>query len=170
MLFTFTCKSAFHLYCSMYESVIVRNVSFLSVLESALTFKWTTHDAGGLDHTSPNSRVFTLRLLHEQAVRVHQVKGSTAQELSLRQGLPGIRKPPQRSQPLTLEQGIQQRQLCWISAWVLTCVKGNLEDYRCFNCFKNPKATSNCSYLNIKGVTIKFPELAMLPNPLVRFA
>ena len=25
---------------------------------------------------------------------------------------------------------------------------------------------TNCSYLNIKGVTIKFSELAMLPNPL----
>ena len=40
-------------------------------------------------------------------------------EHSLRQGLPGLREPPRRSQPLTLNQGIQQRQLFWISAWVL---------------------------------------------------
>ena len=61
-----------------------------------------TDDAGGLDDTSPNSSVFTPKLLHEQAVRVHQMTKrdpllKSKMELCLRHGLPGIRKPPQRS-------------------------------------------------------------------------
>ena len=34
-------------------------------------FKWTTDECGGLDDTNPNACVFTLKPLHEQAVRVH---------------------------------------------------------------------------------------------------
>ena len=96
-------------------------------------------------------------------MRVHQDLKS---ELSLRQGLPGIRKLPKRSQPLTLEQGIQQRQLCWISAWVLQCVKQTSKITDVSTVSRTLKPPTNCSCLNMKGVNIKFPELAMLPNPL----
>ena len=54
--------------------------TFLENLRKLLSaFKWTTDDAGGVNDTSPNSSVFTPKLLHEQAVRVHQVRGTTAQ-------------------------------------------------------------------------------------------
>ena len=55
--------------------------TLLENLRKLLTaFKWTTDDTGGLDNTGPNASVFTpSKLLHEQAVSVHQVKGSTAQ-------------------------------------------------------------------------------------------
>ena len=76
---------------------------FLENLRKLLSvFKWTaTDDAGGLDDTSPNSSVFTPKLLHEQTVRVHQMTErdpllKPKMELSLREGFPGIRKPPQR--------------------------------------------------------------------------
>ena len=65
-------------------------------------FQWTaTDDAGGLDDTKSNSSVFTPKLLHEQTVRVHQMTErdpllKPKMELSLQEGLPGIRKPPQR--------------------------------------------------------------------------
>ena len=61
-----------------YDCLILQTL--LENLRKLLTaFKWTTDDAGGLDDTSPNSSVFTPKLFHEQAVFVHQVKGSTAQ-------------------------------------------------------------------------------------------
>ena len=50
--------------------------------EAVKYIQWTTDDAGGLDDTSLDSSVFIPELLHEQAVRVHQVKGSTAQTLN----------------------------------------------------------------------------------------
>ena len=54
----------------------------LPSLNKVITYllnKVITDDAGGLDDTSPDSSIFIRELLHEQAVRVHQVKGSTAQ-------------------------------------------------------------------------------------------
>ena len=38
-----------------------------------------TDDTDGLDDTSLNSSVFTPNLVHEQAVSVHRVKGSSGQ-------------------------------------------------------------------------------------------
>lgn len=76
-------------------------------------------DAAGHDDTSRNSSVFTPKRLHEQAVRVLRMimKEYTAETQN---GTPSFTRLTRNTYATSrLAAHDSQRQLCWISAWVL---------------------------------------------------